>query len=386
MATYTGKDCTGTPTAVTYQWATSSAVALSAPAGPQLIRDPNTAITKTQLLGFSGPPGAISYEIKYAKDATVAADGSLSALAVQDAYLDRATGQVQIIGARDPGTYTAVARAKIGDFATPWSAPVQLQLQQPFDILTGSFTDRRGPSYQLRTTMRDAVLRGSRVTVSLAKGKNGKRFRTLGKPKVNSKGQFKVRFTVRKLGWYRVRYSFKGNAQRRPRDVVRAGSLPPRDLLVRSRQLRQTPQLPISRGMSEFTPTSVRRVAIVEDHGALRIFLRDVLQRYGWKVTGVAGTAETGCELVLTTDPDVAVVDLHLASEGGGDALIRRLSESASTTKVVVFTATTDPTELHEVLKAGADGIVLKEGGLPELLAGLDAVTRGEQYLSPSLA
>jgi len=139
--------------------------------------------------------------------------------------------------------------------------------------------------------------------------------------------------------------------------------------------------------MSEFTTTSVRRVAIVEDHGALRIFLRDVLQRYGWNVTGVAGTAETGCELVLTTEPDVAVVDLHLASEGGGgDALIRRLGESASTTKVVVFTATTDPTELHGVLKAGADGIVLKEGGLPELLAGLDAVTRGEQYLSPSLA
>jgi DNA-binding NarL/FixJ family response regulator len=37
------------------------------------------------------------------------------------------------------------------------------------------------------------------------------------------------------------------------------------------------------------------------------------------------------------------------------------------------------------VLKAGADGIVLKEGGLPELLEGLDAVTRGERYLSPSL-
>jgi DNA-binding NarL/FixJ family response regulator len=131
--------------------------------------------------------------------------------------------------------------------------------------------------------------------------------------------------------------------------------------------------------------TSARRVAIVEDHGALRIFLRDVLTRLGWKVTGVAGTAEAGAELVLETAPDVAVVDLHLASEGGGDALIRRLAESSCPTKLVVFTATTDPTELHEVLKAGADGIVLKEGGLPELLAGLDAVTRGDQYLSPSL-
>jgi len=141
----------------------------------------------------------------------------------------------------------------------------------------------------------------------------------------------------------------------------------------------------MKRGMTPLM-TSVRRVAIVEDHGALRVFLRDVLTRLGWKVTGVAGTAEAGAELVLETAPDVAVVDLHLASEGGGDALIRRLSESSCPTKLVVFTATTDPTELHEVLKAGADGIVLKEGGLPELLAGLDAVTRGDQYLSPSLA
>ena len=141
----------------------------------------------------------------------------------------------------------------------------------------------------------------------------------------------------------------------------------------------------MKRGMTPLM-TSVRRVAIVEDHGALRVFLRDVLTRLGWKVTGGAGTAEAGAELVLETAPDVAVVDLHLASEGGGDALIRRLSESSCPTKLVVFTATTDPTELHEVLKAGADGIVLKEGGLPELLAGLDAVTRGDQYLSPSLA
>jgi two-component system invasion response regulator UvrY len=127
-------------------------------------------------------------------------------------------------------------------------------------------------------------------------------------------------------------------------------------------------------------------VAIVEDHGALRIFLRDTLNKLGWDVTGVAGTAESGAELVLETVPDVAVVDLHLASEGGGEGLIRRLAESGSATKLVVFTATTDPTELASVLQAGADGIVLKEGGLPELIDGLNAVTRGERYVSPSLA
>ena len=126
-------------------------------------------------------------------------------------------------------------------------------------------------------------------------------------------------------------------------------------------------------------------VAIVEDHGALRIFLRDTLTRLGWDVTGVAGTAETGAELVLETAPDVAVVDLHLASEGGGEGLIRRLAESDSDTKLLVFTATTDPQELQGVLNAGADGIVLKEGGLPELIDGLNAAIRGERYTSPSI-
>jgi DNA-binding NarL/FixJ family response regulator len=132
------------------------------------------------------------------------------------------------------------------------------------------------------------------------------------------------------------------------------------------------------------SPTPARRVAIVEDHGALRVFLRDVLTQRGWDVTGVAGTAAAGAELVIETEPDIAVVDLHLASEGGGDALIRRLAESASRTKLVVFTATTDPTELHDVLEAGADGIVLKEGGLPELLDGLEAVSNGDRFLSPT--
>jgi|SRR4051794_26055823 len=126
-------------------------------------------------------------------------------------------------------------------------------------------------------------------------------------------------------------------------------------------------------------------VAIVEDHGALRIFLRDTLTKLGWTVTGVAGTAESGAELVLTTAPDVAVVDLHLASEGGGEGLIKRLAESQAATKLVVFTATTDPTELQSVINAGANGIVLKEGGLPELIDGLNAATRGERYVSPSV-
>ena len=52
---------------------------------------------------------------------------------------------------------------------------------------------------------------GGKVTVAVAKGKKGKKFRTLGKAKVNSKGVFKLRFRL-SLGTYRVRYSFAGSS------------------------------------------------------------------------------------------------------------------------------------------------------------------------------
>jgi hypothetical protein len=36
----------------------------------------------------------------------------------------------------------------------------------------------------------------------------------------------------------------------------------------------------------------------VEDHGPLRIFLRDFLTHTGWRVVGPAGSAGAACELI----------------------------------------------------------------------------------------
>jgi len=195
---------------VEYQFSVNSSVALGQPAGPVLTRQPNSYSTITQLLAFSGNPGAITYEIRYAKGGVLAADGSISG-PVGNGYVDSATGQVQLIGLREPGSYLVVARAKNGDYYSPWSAPVTLTLLAPFDMTGISTLDRKGPSYKLRGTLGEPSA-GGRVTISIAKGKTGKRFRVLGKPKVNSKGQWTLRFTVRKYGWYRMRYSYKGSA------------------------------------------------------------------------------------------------------------------------------------------------------------------------------
>ena len=211
LNTYSAKGCTGTKTPHVYAWSVGAAVAVGQPAGPLLIRQSNSFSTITQNLDFSGTPGASIYEIKFAKGGVIQPDGSISSPALQDGFLNRATGKVEIIGAREPGDYVVVARAKNGDFYTPWSAPVTMKLIAPFDLASRRFPDTRGPSYQVRGEVREHSASGSRVTIAIAKGKKGKRFRTLGKAKVNSNGIFKLRFTVRKRGSYRLRYSFSGN-------------------------------------------------------------------------------------------------------------------------------------------------------------------------------
>ena len=51
-----------------------------------------------------------------------------------------------------------------------------------------------------------------RVKLSIARGKRGGRCRSLGSAKIRADGSFTKRFVVRRLGWYRLRYSWKGGA------------------------------------------------------------------------------------------------------------------------------------------------------------------------------
>jgi hypothetical protein len=203
--------CTKPLKTATYTWTVSAAVAIAPPAPTMLTRQANSFSTITQQFNFATNPGASGYEIKYAKGAVVQPDGSLSSPALKDGFFNSTTGKVELIGAREPGTYTIVARARNGQYYSPWTAPVNFNLIAPFDISSRSFPDSRGPSYQVRGTVGEASAAGSRVTIAVAKGKKGKRFRTLGKAKVNSKGIFKLRFRLSR-GTYRMRYSFKGTA------------------------------------------------------------------------------------------------------------------------------------------------------------------------------
>jgi hypothetical protein len=208
----TDRNC-ATPTSTeTYTVVIGGAVAIAAPTKRHLIRSRNSYTTRTLSLPFGGNPGATLNEIVYARGGVIGPDGGISG-PVRPAFVNPTTGQVEF-RVSEAGTYTMVARASAygggARFFTPWSPPVTIQAISPFDLASLRFPDSRGPSYQLRGTLRDTTIRG-RVSIQMARGKKGGKYRSIGRAKISSKGTFTKRFTQRRTGDYRVRVKYSGS-------------------------------------------------------------------------------------------------------------------------------------------------------------------------------
>jgi two-component system response regulator NreC len=82
-------------------------------------------------------------------------------------------------------------------------------------------------------------------------------------------------------------------------------------------------------------------------------------------------------------------VGLFLIDPGrnlGGPRLIREIKSYRADTKVLVFTSKRSHQDVISVLQAGADGYLLKEASISELLFAVRSVLQGDTYLSPAIA
>lgn len=134
--------------------------------------------------------------------------------------------------------------------------------------------------------------------------------------------------------------------------------------------------------------TDVIRIILVDDHPMVRDGLRGGLGSVpGFQIIGEAGGGEEGAALAERLRPDVALVDISLKDkEFGGIRLTARLRELSPGTKIVILTMHDDSEYVISAMRAGAHGYVLKDAGLPEIIAAIDAVTKGGAYYSASIA
>jgi DNA-binding NarL/FixJ family response regulator len=123
------------------------------------------------------------------------------------------------------------------------------------------------------------------------------------------------------------------------------------------------------------------RVFLVDDHAVMREGLRAVLG--GNSNLEVVGEAANGRELLdqlATTPTDVVLLDMNMPVLDGLST-ISLLREQFPEVRILMLSMLGHERIIGQVLDAGADGYVLKSTDKGELVAGIQAVALGKQYL-----
>jgi DNA-binding NarL/FixJ family response regulator len=128
------------------------------------------------------------------------------------------------------------------------------------------------------------------------------------------------------------------------------------------------------------------RIVIVDDHALLREGLRQVIQSDPrFELVGEADQGKAALELISSTNPDLAVLDVHLPLMDGLE-VTAALHERRSPTRIVILTMSRDEQVFNQAMNLGIEGYVLKENAVSEIVNCLLAVSAGSAFVSPSLS
>jgi two-component system nitrate/nitrite response regulator NarP len=128
----------------------------------------------------------------------------------------------------------------------------------------------------------------------------------------------------------------------------------------------------------------VTRLLIADDHPFVLSGLRAVLADSDYFVAATAASGAAALEALPAARPDILLLDVRMASQGGLDVL-RTLRSRGDERPVVLLTASLDDSRLIEALRLNVDGIVLKDTAQDVLIHCLNEVRAGRRWIDHSL-
>lgn len=125
-------------------------------------------------------------------------------------------------------------------------------------------------------------------------------------------------------------------------------------------------------------------VLLVDDH---RMFRTGVRAEIGQQVdvVGEAEDVDGAVSMIVQTQPDVVLLDVHLPG-GNGPEVIRRVGDRAPKTRYLALSVSDAADDVIATIRAGARGYVTKSISGPELVDAVAQVAEGDAVFSPRLA
>jgi DNA-binding NarL/FixJ family response regulator len=130
----------------------------------------------------------------------------------------------------------------------------------------------------------------------------------------------------------------------------------------------------------------VIHVLLADDHVVVRAGIRQFLeQAQDIQVVAEASNGQEACELLKQSNPDVAVLDIQMPKMSGIE-VTRWVRSNRMPVGILVLTAYDDDPYVQAVLRAGANGYVLKTADPREIIQGIRDVFHGKSVLDAALA
>lgn len=132
------------------------------------------------------------------------------------------------------------------------------------------------------------------------------------------------------------------------------------------------------------SPDAPIRVLLIDDHRLMVEMTEVVLREAGIEVMGRAYRLSDVPGLLVGLPADVALVDYALP-DGRGSQAIREIVRSWPRCRSVLLTGHADRDIAEEAIAAGADGVMVKDGGLDELVRIVRRAAAGDVLLDVSI-
>jgi DNA-binding NarL/FixJ family response regulator len=127
------------------------------------------------------------------------------------------------------------------------------------------------------------------------------------------------------------------------------------------------------------------RIGLVTDHPIFRTGLTEGLRGAGHlAVVAHGSSAQDAFQMAADATLDILLLEIEMPGVGVG--AVGSICQAKCRAKVVVLTAADNETLMMDALRLGARGYILKVITGADLIAAIEAVHRGEHYITPMLA
>lgn len=129
------------------------------------------------------------------------------------------------------------------------------------------------------------------------------------------------------------------------------------------------------------TIVSPIRIVLADDHDLMRSTIEEILsQKKNLQLVASCTNGKEAIEQTMLLQPHLLLIDVVMKPVNGLE-VAKKIKKSLPDTRIIAFSSHNNPAYATAFLALGAHGFLTKTSIASELLAAIEAVSKGKQYL-----